>query len=376
MVMEATLPPTVLRIHYKTKFGDSVSVRGSAEGLSWEVGTPATWTNEMNKKNRCKDNNKQEEMEEEDVWQLELNVVYSSSPSFSFKPLLNDLVWAKGADYIGHIGKTTDIYPFFNNENGTITRHLVPSSILSNERITAVYLPPSYYENPFKTYPLLIMQDGHNLFDCEDSFTSEHWRIGEAMDKLCTSGGISEYIVVGPYPVDREFEYLPVEYNTQGGGSDKYLDFLTKELRPFISQHYRIQPGPDGIGGSSYGGIIAFYAWVMRPNDFHLCGAFSPSMKWGNRVMFDIAQKHLKKRLPEDKIYLDSGTIKDESRATYDMKMYLSKTDFITKDQMLYVKAEGHEHSEYHWALRAPKALSFLLADSDRNQPSCEDPEP
>jgi hypothetical protein len=52
------------------------------------------------------------------------------------------------------------------------------------------------------------------------------------------------------------------------------------------------------------------------------------------------------------------------------------RTDLISKNQMLYVKAEGHEHSEYHWSLRAPKALSFMLADKGRVQPSSDDPEP
>lgn len=75
------------------------------------------------------------------------------------------------------------------------------------------------------------------------------------------------------YPVDRDFEYLPTVNEGLGGGADKYLDFLTTELRPFISSNFRaIESGPVGIAGSSWGGVISFYAWLTRPNEFSLCG--------------------------------------------------------------------------------------------------------
>jgi len=351
--MEATIPATILRFHYRTNYGWFLSVRGGSEGLSWEGGKSATFTYEN----------------DEDIWELRLPVDVPNAP-IEFKPLLNDEVWAKGHNYITTAGSTLDIYPFFAAERGTVVKKNISSVILNNERKIAIYLPPSYNENLYKHYPVLIMQDGHNLFDNEDSFCGVHWQISEAMDNLCTEGGIAETIVVGPYPVDRDFEYLPTTNDGVGGGADKYLDFLTQELRKFVHTNFRsIEKGPVGIGGSSWGGVISFYAWLTRPEEFSICGAFSPSLKWDNRVLLSMVEKKLTKRPKFHKLYMDCGTIKDEAKPTREMNEYLSKrTDVLPRNQYLFVLAEGHEHSEYHWALRAPAALAFMLADAGRVQ--------
>lgn len=349
------VPPkvTVLRFHYRTPYGWHLSVRGNCEGLSWYGGRPATFTSEQ----------------DEDVWELRLPVE-DADATIEFKPLLNDEGWARGHNYITKAGSTVDLYPFFVSEHGYVVKKNITSKILNNERKVAIYVPPSYDENQYKQYPLVILQDGHNLFDNEDSFCGVHWQIGETMDLLCTTGGIKEVIIVGPYPVDRDYEYLPTAHEGIGGGSDKYLDFVTTELRPFIHNHFRsIKDGPVGIGGSSWGGILSLYAWLTRPDDFDVCGAISPSLKWDDRLMLKMCKEKLKKRPASHKLYLDCGTKNDESKSTRELNEYLStREDVLPKSQYMYVLAEGHEHAEYYWAIRSPSALSFLLADPGRVQ--------
>jgi len=66
---------------------------------------------------------------------------------------------------------------------------------------------------------------------------------------------------------------------------------------------------------------------------------------------------------------MDCGTVKDEAKPTREMNEYISKrSDALPPNQYMFVLAEGHEHSEYHWALRTPAALAFMLADPDRVQ--------
>lgn len=344
---------TVLRIHYRTQYGWSISVRGTGEGLFWDWGKHATFTSDNG----------------EDVWELRLPVEVPDS-IIEFKPLLNDCAWARGCNYKTKAGSTMDIYPFFVSERGTVVKKYVPSKILNNERKVAIYLPPSYDENTYKSYPVFVFGDGHNLFDNEDSFCGVHWQIGEAMDALTCTGGIKEAIIVGPYPVDRDYEYLPTTSDGLGGGADKYLDFITKELRPFVNKHFRtIKSGPVGIAGSSWGGVISFYAWLTRPEEFDVCGAFSPSTKWDNRVLISMCKEKLTTRPPSHKLYLDCGTIKDEAKATRELHAYIStREDALPPKQYMYVIAEGHEHTEYHWSLRSPDALAFMLEDPDRVQ--------
>ncbi len=113
-------------------------------------------------------------------------------------------------------GKTIDIYPFFFSTQGSIFKTHFYSHSLGNSRKLAVYLPPSYEENTYKRYPvilfqgislfasfavLMIISDGHNLFDTEDSFCGETWHLRESLDNLCCDRGIRECIVVGMYHI-------------------------------------------------------------------------------------------------------------------------------------------------------------------------------
>jgi predicted alpha/beta superfamily hydrolase len=51
---------------------------------------------------------------------------------------------------------------------------------------------------------------------------------------------------------------------------------------PFIASKYRIEKGPQAIGGASYGGIAALYALLARPDLFSLGLLESPSLAIGN----------------------------------------------------------------------------------------------
>lgn len=357
---------TTFRIHYRTEFGDFISVRGSSHGLSWENGIETSWISEG----------------EEDVWVLSLPLNFhkdftnkeeenDNNKLIHFKPLINDEVWAKGHDYIVRPGGTIDIYPFFFANNGSVFKTSFQSHSLKNERKIAIYLPPSYSENPLKRYPIILFQDGHNLFDTEDSFCGDTWQMAETMDDLSCHGGIQEYIVIGVYPLDREWEYLPTQYKGVGGGADKYLDALVGELLPTIHSHLRtLSSSPCCIAGSSYGGIISLYAWATRPSDFSLCGAFSPALKFDNSIVSEITKQSLSINRPHDhKLYLDCGTLKDQMSSVIELACHIDKNGLLAREQFQLIIGQGHEHSERHWAVRSPHALSFLLQDSSRSQP-------
>lgn len=351
---------TVFRVHYRTKFGDFISIRGSAQGLAWHLGLQARWETEK----------------EEDVWVLSLEVDKDSEEeNVEFKPLVNDETWAKGPNYKVKAGETIDIYPFFFSNQGHYFKTNFHSASLGNTRRLAIYLPPSYEENTFKRYPVILFQDGHNLFDTEDSFCGDTWQLDQALDDLSCHGGIKECIIVGIYPVSREWEYLPTSavpfFSTdsvqKGGGADSYLDALVGELKPQVDRHLRTIPDSYGIAGSSYGGMLSFYAWVTRPDDFAFCGAFSPSLRWDNRVIFEITKNVLTNRPNNHKVYLDCGSNEGGVELVAEMTDYLRKKSF-GEDRLLFVEGKGHNHSEKSWAARTPKALSFLLADPERVQ--------
>src|SRR5690242_15559308 len=138
----------------------------------------------------------------------------------------------------------------------------VVSPELGNRRSLIVSTPASYASGD-RHYPVLYMQDGQNLFDPRTSFAGD-WGLSTALAWASRRG--IEPIVVGVYNTGpaRFNEYSPfVEPGAGGGAGDRYLEFLTRTVKPLVDERFRTLPDPrsTGIAGSSLGGLISLYAF-------------------------------------------------------------------------------------------------------------------
>ena len=230
-----------------------------------------------------------------------------------------------------------------------------------------VYLPPMYEAEGERRFPVLYMQDGQNLFDPETSFIKgNYWRLGESADALIKDGTIEPLIIVGIYNsgVRRIDEYTPVEDKRLGGGqADAYGRMLVEELKPLIEAQYRTLPGAEncGMGGSSLGGLVTLYLGLRYPGVFSRLAVMSPSVWWRSRTILRTVGALEKK--PELRIWLDIGT-KESTRAVPDARLLrdgLIKKGWQLGDDLAYFEAEGGEHTESAWALRAGPMLRFLF---------------
>lgn len=157
------------------------------------------------------------------------------------------------------------------------TAYYIPQ--LKRKRRIWIYLPPDYAKSK-KNYPVLYMHDGQNLFDNATSYAGE-WGVDEYLDSIFKKGK-KEVIVIG---IDnglskRMNEYNPWKFQNYGKGEgNKYVDFLVKNLKPFVDQHYRTLKNKQNtfIAGSSMGGLISLYAVLKYPKVFGGAGIFSPA---------------------------------------------------------------------------------------------------
>ena len=93
---------------------------------------------------------------------------------------------------------TVDIYPCFNpSANKIIDKSNISSKILGNTRKVSLYYPPSYFDNPYKKYEVLIMHDGQNLYNNSQSAFGTAWLIQNTMNSQMAEGNMREIIVVG-----------------------------------------------------------------------------------------------------------------------------------------------------------------------------------
>lgn len=246
-----------------------------------------------------------------------------------------------------------------------------------------VWLPPGYGEENGRSYPVLYMHDGQNIFDPATSYTGVPWAVDKAILKLAEQGAIQAPIVVGIWNTElRMEEYLPEKpfngnYETVNQEfvdkidgkplSDNYLRFLVTELKPYVDETYRTLTEREGtcVMGSSMGGLISLYALCEYPEVFG--GAGCVSTHWP--VMGDVVLAYLETNLPvpgHHRIYFDYGTkTLDALYEPYQQQIdafmweagYEQSVDWMTR------KFEGAEHSEKAWKARVDIPLGFLLKD-------------
>jgi predicted alpha/beta superfamily hydrolase len=265
--------------------------------------------------------------------------------------------------------------------NGTIRRFAnFPSKYISPRHID-IWCPPGYAKRRNQRYPVLYMHDGQNLFDPVLAYGNVDWGIDEAITHLMNTKGFPGAIVVGiwnseirwrEYMPQKIFEALqPHELNvyterTEGPAiSDKYLQFLVKELKPAIDSNFRTLPNQPNtfIMGSSMGGLISLYAISEYPKVFHGAGCLSTHWVAGGTHLVDLMATNLPDP-KRHKLYFDFGTeTLDEAYEPYQRRMdaHLREAGYAENQNWITLKFEGAEHSERSWRERVNIPLEFLF---------------
>lgn len=236
---------------------------------------------------------------------------------------------------------------------------------LNATRKISALLPHDYYETD-KQYPVLYLQDGQNLFNPLAPFGD--WAIDKSMIKLAEQG-FSDIIIIAIDHGEKErvLEYLPYYHPRFGKGKGKfYIEFMIEKLIPYVNKNYRTLTDFEhtGIGGSSMGGLISFYAGLANPGVFGKMMIFSPSL-WISKMIFDHTKSF--EPLNQAKIYLYAGGQESEHHLPN-----VQKLESIIRKKMVqghqidlhFSINESGKHTEVHWREEFPKALKWLYFNS------------
>lgn len=232
---------------------------------------------------------------------------------------------------------------------------------LDRTRRIWLYLPPDY-ETSGKSYPVLYMHDGQNLFDAQTSFAGE-WEVDETLNQLFDQGYPVPIVVgIDNGGGERINEYSPWAHVGYGGGDgDLYMQFIVETLKPYIDDHYRTMPGRDysGIMGSSMGAFISHYGALKYQDVFTKAGIFSPSY-WFSDSLWTFTR--LAGVEPEMRFYLmcggneGQGTINDMS-AMQDSLLALG----MPENNLNFKIIPGGSHSESLWRQDFGEAYLWLF---------------
>lgn len=169
-------------------------------------------------------------------------------------------------------------------------KHILRSQILKEDRVLNVYLPDDY--NDTTAYNVVYLLDG--------SMDEDFMHIAGLSQFLRMMYMMPSTIVVGISNVDRQrdftFEANLEEFHTavpNGGHSELFIDFVEKELIPFIDQKYNTTQERFLIG-QSLGGLVATEILIYKPSLFTHYFIVSPSLWWDKERLLQEGEKQLK----------------------------------------------------------------------------------
>ncbi len=173
-----------------------------------------------------------------------------------------------------------------NVPHGSVNNHKYMSTTTSRQRALNVYVPPEYYSQRSKKFPVLYLWHGGG--GAEPDWINEG-RTDVILDNLIVQKKAVPMIVVipnsnvsGPGPAPAPVAQAPAP----GVGVQRY-DVIEKEtvddIIPFIEKHYRTLPNREkrAIAGLSAGGGISINVGLKRLDVFAWVAEFSSGMFGG-----------------------------------------------------------------------------------------------
>lgn len=158
----------------------------------------------------------------------------------------------------------------------------IQSLMLGERRILNIYLPDGYKKSDTTKYPVVYLLDGsadEDFIHIVGLFQFNNFPWIERVPKS---------IIVGIANIDRrrDFTYTTTvegdkKKNPTSGQSSKFINFIEKELQPYIEKKYNTNSSKMIIG-QSLGGLLATEILLNKPTLFNKYLIISPSLWWND----------------------------------------------------------------------------------------------
>lgn len=201
-----------------------------------------------------------------------------------------------------------------------IDKYVLDSSVPKDRQYQISVALPINYEESKQYYPVLYSLDANGMFGT----------IAETARLLAMKGEgnltpIPELIVVGiGYPIGGRFDYVDNKYRNldctptatdewlaeknqeqkfkdlpeyssiPGGGASEFLQFIQKQLIPFIESKYRVISTDRALLGYSLCGLFTTYVLFQEQRNklFQRLVISSPSFWWDDKIIFQIEKQY------------------------------------------------------------------------------------
>jgi predicted alpha/beta superfamily hydrolase len=227
---------------------------------------------------------------------------------------------------------------------------------------------PHGFDQTQSLYPVLILLDSDDLFPLASTLADSHFNENLIPEMIIAGIGYGAGIEgVASGKNHRERDYLPIGDENrpdvdQTAGAPSFIAFIEHELLPYLEATFRTDPQDRALAGISFGGVFALFAFFCHAGMFQRYFISSPSLSWGQRVLYRYEQacSQVITDIPA-RIYLSCGTweksLADEVGDFYNL---LSGKRYSRLKMKLSFEEGGHLSSQ-PGALA--KGLTYLYED-------------
>ncbi|MBQ6889068.1 MAG: alpha/beta hydrolase [Lachnospiraceae bacterium] len=233
----------------------------------------------------------------------------------------------------------------------------------TEHNVLRIYLPPNY-EKSNKSYPVVYMPDGQNLFSSSTATYGKSWLLGNLLDRLAKEGRTDGIIVVGIDSTARRNEeynlYLDSFYGDGEGLANETCDFYVETVKEYIDENYRTLPDKEhtAIIGASYGAVVSFNATVRYSDVFGYVGMFSYCDNQDSAKMTTFLKENMiPDSLSEHYIYFFTAKYDFARQSTYSAYTIAEENGL---KHIILEEDENGQHDEYSWGPAFENCLDFF----------------
>lgn len=231
-----------------------------------------------------------------------------------------------------------DAKPFIIGET-----RILKSIILNEDRTLNIYLPEGFDKS--KSYPVIYLLDG--------SANEDFLHIVGLVQFYKMQFNMPDFLVVGIANVDRkrdftfhtDLEDLKKDYPTTGH-SGKFIEFVEKELQPFVNKTYKTTE-TKYIIGQSLGGLLASEILLKKPSLFTHYLIVSPSLWWDDESLLKEAKSLLDQQKDLNQYVFISVGLQEHKTMVKDAKEFAEVLKKANKSKLKidFLPLENENHA-------------------------------
>jgi len=222
------------------------------------------------------------------------------------------------------------------------------SDILDETRNIWVHVPGGQGDGifaPQSKYPVLYVLDG-----------PDHFHVLSGMIKQLSGNSITPEMVVVSLPnTDRTRDLTPTHVDlalfgdsafvrTSGGG-DEFMEFMGKELIPYIEANYPVTSYRTFVG-HSFGGLMVIHALHSQSQLFSNYVAIDPSLWWDDGIILRMTDSVLTNvDLSEKALYVGVANTMEEGMSVEEVRKDTAESSNHIRSILSFVDIAGSENA-------------------------------